>query len=145
MDDEDRAVLRQFRGDLDEWDRAVTRILEIQRYAQTVLSLELPIGDDEDALLKDYIEDKKVPKPEEEVSQEFLRRDLSGLLKEALDDRERDVLSLRYGLGDGIPMTLEEVGKKLNVTRERVRQIENRALKKLRQNPDTEKLKDYVI
>ncbi|MCH7493490.1 sigma-70 family RNA polymerase sigma factor, partial [bacterium] len=145
MDDEDRAKLRQFRSDLDEWDRAVTRILEIQRYAQTVLSLELPIGDDEDALLKDYIEDKKVPKPEEEVSQEFLRRDLQGLLEDALEDREREVLSLRYGLGDGVPMTLEEVGKKLNVTRERVRQIENRALKKLRQNPDTEKLKDYVI
>tara|TARA_Y100000588_G_scaffold395324_1_gene523506 strand:- start:74763 stop:76202 length:1440 start_codon:yes stop_codon:yes gene_type:complete len=144
MTKEDRIVLRDFKKNLDEWGRAVARILEIQRYAQGILSLELPIGDDEDALLKDYIEDKKIPLPDYEVGQDFLKRDLNRILSNLLDEREYEVLALRYGLTNATPLTLEEVGKKLNVTRERVRQIENRAIKKLRNSPDAEKLSDYI-
>ena len=144
MSQEDRTTLRDFKKNLDEWGRAVARILEIQRYAQGILSLELPIGDDEDALLKDYIEDKKIPLPDYEVGQDFLKRDLNRILSNLLDEREYEVLALRYGLTDSTALTLEEVGRRLNVTRERVRQIENRAIKKLRNSPDAEKLSDYI-
>ncbi|MBC8514262.1 sigma-70 family RNA polymerase sigma factor [bacterium] len=150
MDIDERAVLRSFRSDLDVWEKAVTRILEIQRYAQGIVSLELPIGDDDEAILKDYIEDKKIPRPEEEMSSDLLKKDLKKVLSKILNEREFFVLTHRYGLDDGVPLTLEEVGKKLSeadgkpLTRERVRQIENEAVKKLRNSKEAEKLSAYV-
>ena len=109
----------------------VDKVREIMRVAQEPVSLETPIGEEEDSHLGDFIPDEDAPVPAEAASHTLLKEQLSGVLK-TLTPREEKVLRLRFGLEDGRPRTLEEVGKEFNVTRERIRQIEAKALRKLR-------------
>ena len=119
------------------------RIREIQKIAMDPVSLETPIGEEDDSHLGDFIEDKEVITPNEYASNELLKNELQEILKE-LTPREAKVLKLRFGLEDGRSRTLEEVGKEFNVTRERIRQIEAKALRKLRHPSRSRKLKDYL-
>lgn len=116
---------------------------QIQRIAQDPLSLEKPVGDEQDSKLADFLEDKLVMSPDEAASQELLTEHLGEVL-ETLPDRERKVLELRFGLEDGRQRTLEEVGRVFGVTRERIRQIEAKALRRLRHPSRAQKLKDYL-
>lgn len=119
------------------------RVREIMKLSQMPISLEMPIGEDEDSHLGDFIEDRATPPPVDAASQELLKAQLNKILSE-LSDRERRVISLRFGLEDGRARTLEEVGKEFNVTRERIRQIEAKALRKLRHPTRSRRLKDYL-
>ena len=112
-------------------DMPVDKVREIMRVAQEPVSLETPIGEEEDSHLGDFIPDEEAPVPAEAASQTLLKEQLADVLK-TLTPREEKVLRLRFGLEDGRPRTLEEVGKEFNVTRERIRQIEAKALRKLR-------------
>jgi RNA polymerase primary sigma factor len=107
------------------------------------MSLEMPIGTGEDSSLADFIEDESIPGPIDTASRELLREQMRDLL-ESLSPRERGVLELRFGLDDGQARTLEEVGRIFGVTRERVRQIEAKALRKLRHPKSSRKLRDYL-
>ena len=118
------------------------RIREIQRIAMEPVSLETPIGEEDDSHLGDFIEDKDSESPVEYTTRQLLKEELEGILKD-LSDREERVIRLRYGLDDNRPRTLEEVGREYNVTRERIRQIEAKALKKLRHPTRSKKLGDY--
>ena len=118
------------------------RIREIQRIAMEPVSLETPIGEEEDSHLGDFIEDKDNESPVDYTTKQLLKEELNSILKE-LTDREEKVLRLRYGLDDNHPRTLEEVGKVFNVTRERIRQIEAKAIKKLKHPTRRKKLGDY--
>lgn len=122
---------------------SVERVGEIQKIAQDPVSLETPIGEEEDSHLGDFIEDIKTKTPAEHVAGNMLRQQLFGVL-DTLTPREEKVLRLRYGIDDGKPRTLEEVGKAFNVTRERIRQIEAKALRKLRHPSRSKKLKDFL-
>ena len=126
-----------------ELDMPPDRVSEIQRIAPEPLSLETPIGEQEDSHLGDFIEDEKSVSPADVASNRVLREHLDAVL-ETLSARERDVLRMRYGLDDGWPRTLEEVGQHFEVTRERIRQIEAKALKKLRQPSRIRQLRDYI-
>ncbi len=126
-----------------ELDMPVDRVREIMRVAQEPVSLETPIGEEEDSHLGDFIPDDDAPVPAEAASQTLLKEQLSEVLK-SLTPREGKVLSLRFGLDDGRPRTLEEVGKEFNVTRERIRQIEAKALRKLRHPSRSKKLRDFL-
>ena len=119
------------------------RVCEIQKIAQDPVSLETPIGEEEDSHLGDFIEDEKTVTPSDSVSFKMLKEQLLRVL-DTLTPREEKVLRLRYGLDDGKPRTLEEVGKEFNVTRERIRQIEAKALRKLRHPSRSKKLKDFI-
>ena len=119
------------------------RVREIQKIAQDPVSLETPIGEEEDSHLGDFIEDEKTTTPSESVAFTMLKEQLLGVL-DTLTPREEKVLRLRYGLDDGKPRTLEEVGKEFNVTRERIRQIEAKALRKLRHPSRSKRLKDFL-
>ncbi len=119
------------------------RVREIQKIAQDPVSLETPIGEEEDSHLGDFIEDEKTMTPSESVAFTMLKEQLLGVL-DTLTPREEKVLRLRYGIDDGKPRTLEEVGREFNVTRERIRQIEAKALRKLRHPSRSKKLKDYL-
>ena len=119
------------------------RVREIQKIAQDPVSLETPIGEEEDSHLSDFIEDEASAAPTDAVSFSMLKEQLIGVL-DTLTPREEKVLRLRYGLDDGRPRTLEEVGKEFNVTRERIRQIEAKALRKLRHPSRSKKLKDFL-
>ncbi len=119
------------------------RVREIQKIAQDPVSLETPIGEEEDSHLGDFIEDEKTTTPSDSVAFTMLKEQLLGVL-DTLTPREEKVLRLRYGLDDGKPRTLEEVGREFNVTRERIRQIEAKALRKLRHPSRSKKLKDYL-
>jgi len=121
----------------------VEKVEEIYRISQDTTSLATPVGDDEDSFLGDFIEDTTQLSPYEETSQELLRESIEEVLG-SLDDREAKVLSLRFGLMGETPKTLEEVGKIFNVTRERIRQIEAKALRKLRHPSRRKKLQDYL-
>ncbi len=121
----------------------VEKLREIIKVAQEPISLETPIGKEEDSKLSDFIEDSEMDTPVHSVTQELLRDDLDEVLK-TLSEREREVLSLRFGLGDGHPRTLEEVGQHFNVTRERIRQIEAKALRKLRHPNRNRRLREYI-
>ena len=123
---------------------SVDRVIEIQKINQEPVSLETPIGEEDDSHLGDFIEDEAAKSPGDIVSFSMLREQLIGVLN-TLTPREEKVLRLRYGIDDGRPRTLEEVGKEFDVTRERIRQIEAKALRKLRRNPSRiSRLKDLV-
>ncbi|MCD6183794.1 MAG: RNA polymerase sigma factor RpoD [Thermovirga sp.] len=122
---------------------APEKVEDIHRIAQEPVSLETPIGEEEDSELGDFLEDKDIPSPEEAAASQLLREQLDEMLEE-LTDREREVLRLRFGLEDGHPYTLEEVGRRFGVTRERIRQIEAKALRKLRHPSRSKKLRDYL-
>jgi RNA polymerase primary sigma factor len=119
------------------------RVIEIQKIAQDPVSLETPIGEEEDSHLGDFIEDEKTQSPGDNVNVKILKEQLLRVL-DTLTPREQKVVRLRYGLDDGKPRTLEEVGKEFNVTRERIRQIEAKALRKLRHPSRSKKLKDFL-
>ncbi len=119
------------------------RVCEIQRIALDPVSLETPIGEEEDSHLGDFIEDDKAAAPQDRAAQTLLKEQLFAIL-DTLSPREEMVLRLRYGIDDGHPRTLEEVGKEFGVTRERIRQIEAKALRKLRHPSRSKKLRDYV-
>ncbi len=124
-------------------DLPVEKIHEIFRISQGTTSLAAPVGEEKDSFLGDFIEDVTSPSPYEETSKELLRESIQDVLK-TLDPREAAVLRMRFGLGGKPPMTLEEVGAKFNVTRERIRQIEAKALRKLRHPSRRQALKDYL-
>lgn len=127
----------------DRLDMPVDKVREIMRVAQEPVSLETPIGEEEDSHLGDFIPDDEAPVPAEAASQTLLKEQLADVLK-TLTPREEKVLRLRFGLEDGRPRTLEEVGKEFNVTRERIRQIEAKALRKLRHPSRSKKLRDFL-
>ena len=127
----------------EEIDMPVDKVREIMRVAQEPVSLETPIGEAEDSHLGDFIPDNDAPAPADAASHTMLREQLADVLS-TLTPREAKVLKLRFGLEDGRSRTLEEVGKEFNVTRERIRQIEAKALRKLRHPSRSRKLKDYL-
>ena len=124
-------------------DLPVSRVQEIQKIAQDPVSLEMPIGEEEDSHLGDFLPDDQVAVPAEQAAYTLLREQLMETL-DTLSDREQKVLRLRFGLDDGRGRTLEEVGREFHVTRERIRQIEAKALRKLRHPSRSRKLKDYL-
>ena len=126
-----------------ELDMSVDKVREILRVSQEPVSLETPIGEEEDSHLGDFIPDDDAPSPADAASHTLLKEQLSGVLS-TLTPREEKVLRLRFGLEDGRSRTLEEVGKEFNVTRERIRQIEAKALRKLRHPSRSKKLKDFL-
>lgn len=127
----------------EEMDLPVEKVREILKIAQEPVSLETPIGEEEDSHLGDFIPDDDVPAPAEAAAFSILKEQLVEVL-DTLTDREQKVLKLRFGLEDGRARTLEEVGKQFDVTRERIRQIEAKALRKLRHPSRSKKLKDYL-
>ncbi|WP_062552330.1 RNA polymerase sigma factor RpoD [Peptoniphilus phoceensis] len=126
-----------------EMNLDVDRVREIQKIAQEPVSLETPIGEEEDSHLGDFIPDDEILSPQDAATFTLLKEQLNTVL-ETLTEREKKVLTLRFGLDDGRARTLEEVGKEFDVTRERIRQIEAKALRKLRHPSRSKKLKDYL-
>ena len=126
-----------------EMDMSADRVREIQKISQEPVSLEAPIGEEEDSQLGDFIEDSQAIVPPDAASFSMLQEQLTQVL-DSLADRERKVIELRFGLVDGHPRTLEEVGREFGVTRERIRQIESKTLAKLRHPSRSSKLKDYI-
>lgn len=126
-----------------EMELPVEKVREIQKISQEPVSLETPIGEEEDSHLGDFIKDENIPVPAEAATFTLLREQLIEVM-DTLTEREQRVLTLRFGLEDGKARTLEEVGKEFHVTRERIRQIEAKALRKLRHPSRSRKLKDYL-
>ena len=126
-----------------EMDMTPERVREIQKISQEPVSLETPIGEEEDSQLGDFIEDSQAVVPPDAASFSMLQEQLTQVL-DGLAERERKVIELRFGLADGHPRTLEEVGREFGVTRERIRQIESKTLAKLRHPSRSSKLKDYI-
>ncbi len=145
--DELRQTLEEKRpitGDLKAVvDQAVSKVQRIQRLSREPISLDMPVGAEENSFLGDFIEDETIPAPVDSASKRLLQEQMSEILS-GLPERERKVLSMRFGLEDGTSHTLEDVGKEFNITRERVRQIEARALRKLRHPQQIRKLRDYL-
>ena len=127
----------------DEMGVPLERVREIQRIAQDPVSLETPVGEEDDSHLGDFIEDEHADAPSDHAAATVLKEQILGVL-DTLTPREEKVLRLRYGIDDGKLRTLEEVGKEFNVTRERIRQIEAKALRKLRHPSRSKKLKDFL-
>lgn len=127
----------------EEMDISAEKVREIMKISQEPVSLETPIGEEEDSHLGDFIEDVDSPAPASAASYILLKEQLNDVL-DTLTDREKRVLELRFGIEDGRPRTLEEVGKEFGVTRERIRQIEAKALRKLRHPSRSKKIKDYL-
>lgn len=135
---------RQIKGDLKIiLDRATAKVQGIQRLSRDPISLDTPVGTEENSYLGDFIEDDSVIAPMDSASHLLLKEQMSEILKN-LTERERNVLSMRFGLEDGMSQTLEDVGKAFNITQERVRQIEAKALRKLRHPQRSRKLRDYL-
>jgi RNA polymerase primary sigma factor len=124
-------------------ERAAAKVQRIQRLSQEPISLETPVGTEENSYLGDFIEDESMPGPVDSASRHLLKEQMNEIL-EGLTERERKVLIMRFGLEDGMSRTLEDVGREFNVTRERVRQIEAKALRKLRHPLRSRKLRDYL-
>ena len=123
---------------------SVDKVREVIKISQEPVSLETPIGEEDDSHLSDFIKDKSSMSPEEYATNEILKEEIKNVLM-TLQEREQEVLELRFGLVDGTCHTLEEVGKRFNVTRERIRQIEAKALRKLRHPSRAKKLKDFMV
>ena len=126
-----------------EMDMSVEKVMEIQKIAQDPVSLETPIGEEDDSHLGDFIQDEDSPAPQDSAAYTLLKEQLEEVMN-TLTPREAKVLRLRFGLDDGKARTLEEVGKEFDVTRERIRQIEAKALRKLRHPSRSKKLRDYM-
>jgi RNA polymerase primary sigma factor len=124
-----------------ELECSVREVREVMRITQQPISLEKPVGEEEDSALADFIEDDSAESPFE-IASEALRRENINRVLASLPSREREVIELRYGIVGGRACTLEEVGRAFNITRERVRQIENRTLKKLQSLPDAQQLRE---
>ena len=122
---------------------SASRIKAVKSVAREPISLETPIGEEEDSILGDFIEDKDAENPSTQTAFTLLQEQLSEVL-ETLPEREQEVLKMRFGLEDGYSLTLEEVGLYFNVTRERIRQIEAKALRRLRHPKRSRRLKDYL-
>jgi len=121
----------------------VEKVHQIQRISQETVSLETPVGeDDEDSVLAEFVEDEKIPPPSVDAARNLLKERLQEILVD-LTPREQKILALRFGLEDGITHTLEEVGNEFGVTRERIRQIEAKALEKIREHQNLKKLRGY--
>ena len=127
----------------EKMDMSAERVREIQKISQEPVSLETPIGEEEDSQLGDFIEDHEAIRPDDAAGFTMLQEQLGKVL-DGLAERERKVIELRFGLKDGHPRTLEEVGREFGVTRERIRQIESKTLAKLRHPSRSSKLKDYL-
>ncbi len=125
------------------WQRAAQKVQRISRVSQEPMSLDMPVGQEENSYLGDFIEDDNLPGPADAASHQLLREQMQDILDQ-LSTREREVLEMRFGLGDGTSHTLEEVGQYFGVTRERIRQIEAKALRKLRHPIRSRKLRDYL-
>ncbi|MGD8623082.1 MAG: RNA polymerase sigma factor RpoD [Anaerolineae bacterium] len=151
LDEEDRDAILEARERKERLDpilarklrRAANRVEQIIRISQEPMSLETPVGTEEDSYLGDFIKDESMPEPDDAASQQLLREQLRNILN-SLNHRERQVLEMRFGLKDGQSHTLEEVGQAFGVTRERIRQIEAKALRKLRHPLRSRKLRDYL-
>ncbi len=149
-----RRVSRQLKKDLDRdptveelaeaMDTSPDKVRHIKKISQDPLSLESPIGEEEDSNLSDFIEDDESPTPDEEATSHLLKEQLDDVLESSLTPREKRILELRFGIEDGRSRTLEEVGKEFDVTRERIRQIQVKALRKLRHPSRTKELRDYL-
>ena len=145
----ERSLLQELGRDATEDELAealgmsVEKVMQARKASQEAVSLDLPVGEDGDTFLGDFVEDRDAPALEDAVSENLLREQLGEAL-DALGERESRVLRLRYGLDDGHPQTLEEVGKVFGVTRERIRQIEAKAIRKLRQSARSARLRDYL-
>ena len=126
-----------------ELNMNIDKVRDIMKVAQEPVSLESPVGEEEDSHLGDFVEDKDIPSPSDVASQTMLKEELNEVLQ-TLSEREARVLSLRFGLEDGRTRTLEEVGREFKVTRERIRQIEAKALRKLRHPSRSKRLKDFL-
>ena len=151
LDEEDREAILEMREENRRLDpiltrklrRASNRVEQIMRISQEPMSLSTPVGSEEDSYLGDFIKDESMPEPDDAASQQLLREQLRTILN-SLNHRERQVLEMRFGLRDGQSHTLEEVGQAFGVTRERIRQIEAKALRKLRHPLRSRKLRDYL-
>jgi RNA polymerase primary sigma factor len=151
LEQEDRDAIVEMREEKKRLDpilarklrRAANRVETIMRISQEPMSLETPVGTEEDSYLGDFIKDESMPEPDDAASQQLLREQLRNILN-SLNHRERQVLEMRFGLRDGQSHTLEEVGQAFGVTRERIRQIEAKALRKLRHPLRSRKLRDYL-
>jgi RNA polymerase primary sigma factor len=151
LDDEDREEILAALANGERLDpilarklrRASNRVEQIMRISQEPMSLETPVGTEEDSYLGDFIKDETMPEPDDAASKQLLREQMRTILK-SLNHRERQVLEMRFGLKDGQGHTLEEVGQAFGVTRERIRQIEAKALRKLRHPLRSRKLRDYL-
>jgi RNA polymerase primary sigma factor len=152
LDQEDvNAILKARNHDMDlspalerKLRRAMTKVRRIISISQEPMSLESPVGNEENSELSDFIEDDNLPAPMDATSTQMLREQIQSILGE-LGRREREVLEMRFGLKDGEQHTLEEVGQAFNVTRERIRQIESKALRKLRHPGRSRKLRDFLM
>ncbi|MEL6151540.1 MAG: sigma-70 family RNA polymerase sigma factor, partial [Chloroflexota bacterium] len=151
LDEEDVTEIKRLKAEEQPLDptlqrklrRAAQKVRKIMRISQEPMSLEMPIGQEDSSQLGDFIEDDKIPGPVDAASKQLLKEQLRSALG-VLSDREREVLEMRFGLIDGQDNTLEEVGKHFGVTRERIRQIEAKALRKLRHPTRSRQLRDYL-
>jgi RNA polymerase primary sigma factor len=127
-----------------EMNLEVSKVHQLSKFEERTISLDAPVGDDDESSLEEFVPSEKVPLPTQEAERKFLKESLEEILQD-LPEREREILKMRYGLEDGIPHTLEEVGKAFKITRERIRQIEIKAIEKLRKNPKIKKLKGMLF